>query len=156
MQDLPVGAAPFGKGSGVRRKPPDKIIESLSRLIPADAAVFLVDFWRLPELGYRGLSSWVKGPGNESFNGPDDQAGACIHQPVVQQACRLLFTDNQFFMQENPSFVNLFIKQKSGNPGLFFTVDQSPLYRGRSTVLGQKGSMQVEGAQRWFGPHLMR
>ena len=57
------------------------------------------------------------------------------------------------YLLDDLARINLMLQEEGGDTCFCFTVDDGPVDGGSSTILGQEGGVQVEGAQTGHVPH---
>ena len=92
---------------------------------------------------------------DEALGSFDHELGSHLHKAVVHIARSLLGTDAAVCTQDDSAGIDILIDHEGGNAGMALAVDYRPVDRGSSTILRQKGGVQIEGAEFRHAPDLL-
>ena len=150
------GLMQLGPGSRIGCQAPDKVINLLEGPVPVDAAGILEYLGgRTQGFGRRHLllRNGSHAPCQDGIHGLHHYPAAQLHQPVVHRARIVRIGNRHALLTDDLARVYLVLQEKSSDTGLCIAVDDGPVDRRRTAVLGQKGGVQVERAQAGHGPH---
>ena len=77
----------------------------------------------------------------------DNQFRAHFHEPVMNIPHILILSDKALLPEHDSSGVHSLVNHEGGHTGSLLSIDDSPVDRGGTTVLRQKGCMEVECSQ---------
>ena len=96
------------------------------------------------------------GAGCELVDGAHEQVFSGVEQPVVNVSGGVVGSNGHFDAAEHVAGVDFVLEEKGAGARGGFAIQNRPMDRGRSAVLGQKRPMQVDRAQTRTVPHHFR
>ena len=93
---------------------------------------------------------------NEPVDGLHGSLSPKPHQSVVDILHISIVWYRELLLKNNPSCVDVFVEEERSNTRLFFSVDDSPVYRGRTAILRQQSRMDIECSETWHSPYHLR
>ena len=138
----------------IGRQPADKIHDPLARPAPVDAAVLLEDLRRGVQRRLVGvlLPDGPDIPRRDALDGLQNQPGAHLHEPFVHRADRILRADRHADLPDDGPLVDFVVQQEGRDAGFGLAVDDRPVDRRGTPVLGQQRGVEIEGPQPRHGP----
>ena len=149
-----VGRFQDGPGSGIWGEAPDEIVNPGCRLVPVYPAGLLEDLGSGAQLaGIDGLLADLPYCSRyDVIKCLDGKTGSQFHQFVMHGSGVVIGQDGNTFLMDYIAGIYLVLEEECGYAGLPVSVYDGPVDGGGTTVLGQKGGVQVEGAQRGHAP----
>ena len=79
-----------------------------------------------------------------------------LHQTVIYILHVSVVWDGELTLHDYLTSIDVMIEEERRNAGHRLAVDDSPVYRGSTAILRQKGGMHIEGAEAGHCPHHLR
>ena len=93
---------------------------------------------------------------DDGLDGFFHKACAHFHELVMDVACCVGVLDAAFLTEDDSSGIDVVVNHEGRDSGNLLPVDDRPVDGGGAAVLWQQGSVEVEGAELWHGPDLLR
>ena len=93
---------------------------------------------------------------NNEVNGVLADTCTKLHQTVIYILHVSIVGDGELTLHDYLTSIDVMIEEERRNAGRRLAVDDSPVYRGSTAILRQKGGMHIEGAEAGHCPHHLR